>query len=475
MTTVTAQLTTFPVVSDIAAILLLIAINALFVTAEFAIVSVRRSRINQLVEAGDVQAVAVQDLQHSLERLLSTTQIGITLSILALGWIGENAVATALASWLTQLKLPIAHERSIHTIAALVIFLLIAYLQIVLGELVPKSLALLYSEQLARVLAAPSLALSRLFNPVIWVLNQSTQGLLRLVGIRHTGQGWLHHQLTSEELQLIIATERESPELEEDQRELLTNVLEFRDVTTSDVMVPRTSIVPIPYTATFQTLLDQVAKSGYSRYPVIGESLDEIRGIVAFKKLAEPLARGELQLETPIQPWVSPAQFVPENMPLSELLEQMQESNQSMMVVVDEFGGTAGLVTLDDVLIEIIGDLPEMEEESQFQVLDDQTYLVQAQMHIEEVNELLNIDLPITDDYQTLGGFLLYQFQKIPTVGEVLVHDDLELTVISAVGPRLHQIQIHRLVTAPPPSTDGEGTINGTTTPNQADADDRMP
>jgi CBS domain containing-hemolysin-like protein len=449
MTTVTAQVINSPVISNILAIVLLIAVNAFFVTAEFSIVSVRRSRINQLVEAGDVQAVAVQDLQRSLERLLSTTQIGITLSILALGWIGENTVAEALTVWLNQTAIAASHKEVAHSIAIPLIFLLIAYLQIVLGELVPKSLALLYSEQLARFLATPSLALSRLFNPFIWILNQSTQAMLKLAGIRYAGQGWHHHQLTSEELQLIISTERESPELEEEERELLTNVLEFRDVTASEVMVPRTSIVSLHEDATFQTLLDQVAESGYSRYPVIGGSLDSIKGIISFKKLAEPLANGELQPSTLLQPWVLPAQFVPENMPLSELLAQMQRSHQTMVMVVDEFGGTAGLVTINDLVVEIIGDLPEMDEESQFQILDDRTYLVQAQMHIEEVNELLDVELPLTDEYHTLGGFLLYRFQRIPTVGEMLHHDDLELTVISAEGPRLHQIQIHRLMVEP--------------------------
>ncbi len=477
MTTVPAQLPESSISSNVLAILLLIAVNAFFVTAEFSIVSVRRSRINQLVEAGDIQALAVQDLQRSLERLLSTTQIGITLSILALGWIGKNAVVDSVLVVLKTLSISTAQEEIAQSIAVPLVFLLIAYLQIVLGELVPKSLALLYSEQLARFLATPSLALSRLFNPFIWVLNQSTQGLLRLAGIRYAGQGWHHHQLTSEELQLIIATERESPGLEEEERELLTNVLEFRDVTTSEVMVPRTSIVALPQDATFQTLLDQVAESGYSRYPVIDESLDDIRGIVSFKKLAEPLARGDLKPETPIQPWVLPAQFVPEHMPLSELLAQMQQSHQTMVVVVDEFGGTAGLVTIDDLLVEIIGDLPEMDidEEPQFQILDEQTYLIQAQMHIEEVNELLGLDLPVTDEYQTLGGFLLYQFQKIPTVGEVLHHEGLELTVISAEGPRLHHIQIHRLAVDAPSNSADIDEPDGVILPEQISPEDSDP
>ena len=428
-------------------VLLLIAINAFFVTAEFSIVSVRRSRINQLVGAGDVQAKTVQDLQRSIDRLLSTTQLGITLSSLALGWIGESTMAVLMAAWLGQLPVSSALRQTLaHSFAVPMAFLLIAYLQIVLGELCPKSVALLYSEQLSRFLGPPSLAIARFFNPFIWVLNQSTRWLLQLVGIQYTGQGW-YNQVTPEELQLIIATSTESTGLEAEERELLNNVFEFGEVLAEEAMIPRTSIAAIPYDATFQTVLEEVAASGHSYYPVMGESLDDIRGIISFKGLAEPLAQGLLTPESPIKSWIRPARFVPEYMPLNELLPLMQRSRQAMVMVVDEFGGTSGLVTLTDLVAEIIGETPESEssEELTVKILDDRTFLVQAQMDIEEVNELLNLSLPLTDDYQTLGGFLIDQLQKIPAEGEVLLYKNLELSVVSAEGPRLDQIRIQRL------------------------------
>ncbi len=409
-------------------------------------VSVRRSRINQLADAGDVQAKTVQSLQRSIERLLSTTQIGITLSSLALGWIGESTMAVLVAAGIGQLPLPPSVSQFMaHSLAIPITFFVIAYLQIVLGELCPKSVALLYSEQLARFLGPPSLAIARFFNPFIWILNQSTRLLLRLVGIQYTGQGW-YNRVTPEELQLIITTERESTGLEAEERELLKNVFEFGEVEAVEVMVPRTSIAAIPSTATFQTLLEEIAQTGHSRYPVMGESLDDIQGIIYFKELAQPLSQGQLTLETPILPWIRPARFVPESMPLSELLPLMQRSHLIMMMVVDEFGGTAGLVTLKDLIAEIIGDNsePESTEELPVQILDEHTFLVQAQMDLEEVNELLDLNLPLADEYQTLGGFVLYQFQKIPVQGETLNYDNLNLTVVSAEGPRVHQIRIHR-------------------------------
>jgi CBS domain containing-hemolysin-like protein len=428
-------------------VLLLITINAFFVTAEFSIVSVRRSRINQLVDAGDIQAKTVQDLQRGIDRLLSTTQLGITLSSLALGWIGESTMAVVVATWIDQLPLSASVVQALsHSLAIPIAFLLIAYLQIVLGELCPKSVAMLYSEEIARFLGPFSLAIARFFNPFIWVLNQSTRLLLRLGGIQYTGQGW-YNQVTPEELQLIIATSSESTGLEAEERELLSNVFEFGDVPATEVMVRRSNMTALSIEATVRDLLEEVAQSGHSHYPVTGESLDDICGMVHFKELAEPLVQGTLNLESPIKPWVCPARFVPEYTSLGELLSLMQQSRQHMVIVVDEFGGTAGLVSLQDIVTQIIGDSPEPESEEarSIQILDENTFLIQAQMNLEEVNEQLHLDLPLTDEYQTLGGFLFYQWQRIPNPGEALQYANYELTVVSAEGPRLHQVQVHRI------------------------------
>jgi len=448
-------LTVRSITSRLLSVMGLIAINAFFVTAEFAMVSVRRSRINQLVDAGDIPAKTVQALQRDIDRLLSTTQLGITLSSLALGWIGERTMAVLIAAILTALPLPeVTRQVLAHTFAIPIAFIAIAYLQIVLGELCPKSVALRYAEQLARLLGPPSLAIAQFFNPFLWILNQSTRMLLRLVGIRDVDRSW-YSRVTPEELQRIIALEGESTGLEAEERELLSNIFEFGDVSADEVMVPRTQITALSSDATFGQLLEEVAQSGHSRYPVIGESLDDVRGIIHFKELAEPLSRGEISLDTPIQPWVRPARFVPEYTPLSELLPTLQRSTQPMVMVVDEFGGTAGLITMQDLIAEIIGDIAEDEdtEEVSVQTIDYRTFIVQAQLHLEEVNEVLNLQLPLIDDYQTLGGFLIYQMQKIPKIGEGLNYDDLEFKVISAAGPRLHQIQIQRRDTTPPLQT----------------------
>ncbi|NEP15667.1 MAG: HlyC/CorC family transporter [Leptolyngbya sp. SIO4C1] len=423
-------------------VIVLIALNAFFVAAEFSIVSVRRSRINQLVSGGDVQAKTVQSLQQSIERLLSTTQLGITLSSLALGWIGEDTVAILLSFWLAQLPLtPEMTQFLSHSIALPLAFLLIAYLQIVLGELCPKSVALMYPEQIARIIGSTSLTISRLFTPFIWVLNQSTRFLLRLVGIRDQRRHYA--SLTPEELQLIISTSAETPGLDQGEREILNNIFEFRDVTVEEIMVPRTRVAALDEDATFQNLLDEMVDSKHSRYPVIGDSLDDIRGIIYFKELAKPLSNSQIQPHSPILPWIKPARFVPTSLPLNELLTRMQRLGHAMLIVVDDFGGTAGLVTLQDVTAEIIGDVYEVADEDRIIVLNTSTALVPAQTDIETVNEQLGLNLPITEDYQTLAGFVIFYLQKIPQVGEKLTYSDaLEFTVTAAEGPRLNQIQI---------------------------------
>ena len=446
-----SQLISTDLVWKLLSVLLLIAINAFFVTAEFSMVTVRRTRIHQLVQAGDIPAIAVEMLQRSIDRLLSTAQLGITLSSLALGWIGENSIVSVVNAWLESWNLPGSLGNFLaHSLSVPITFFLLAYLQIVLGELFPKSVAMLYSEQLSRFLGPSVKAIVRFFSPVIWILNQSTRYLLKLFSIEYTGQSW-RPPVTPEELQLIISTERESTGLDISERELLNNVFEFGEITAQDVMTPRTKIITLPENANFQTLLEEMTSKGHSRYPIIGESLDDILGIVYFQDLATPLSMGKMTLETRIAPWMRPSRFVPEQTLLSELLPMMQQEKPAMVIVVNEFGATVGIVTIQDVIAEIIGNAGgrTVIDDLLVQMSEKQTFLVQAQINLEELNEVLHIDLPLAREYQTLGGFLLYQLQRIPNKGEIYTYDNLEFTVVSVIGPRLHQIEIRKLLHKP--------------------------
>jgi CBS domain containing-hemolysin-like protein len=427
-------------------VFLLIVLNAFFVAAEFSLVSVRRTRVSQLVAAGDVPAQTVQSLQRSLDRLLSTTQLGITLSSLALGWIGESTMTVFVKKLLSFLPFSLNWQNLLsHGFSLCLAFLIVAYLQIVFGELYPKSLALIYAEPMARLLAAPIGVISQIFKPFIGILNQSTRFLLVLTRIPEVDLQ-RSNRVTCEELQLIISMEGELTGLEAAERKILNNVFQFGEITAAEIMVPHNRLIAIPSTATFQELLLNVVNSGYSCYPVAGDSGDDIRGLIDFKDLALPLAEGQLNLTTPIKPWLKPVRFFPETTPLNELLTVMQESFLKMVIIVDEFGRTAGLLTLKDLIGEILGTFPPSDQSGtlEYQLLDESTFLVQAQMNLEDVNKALNLSLPLADEYQTLAGFILHHWQKIPRVGEQLYYQNLEFTIISKVGPRLEQIKIYR-------------------------------
>lgn len=427
-------------------VFILIGINAFFVTAEFSIVAVRRSRISQLVANGDLQAQTVQSLQRSIDRLLSTTQLGITLSSLALGWIGERTMATSIVALIEKLSISETMSRAIaNSLALPLAFIILAYLQIVLGELCPKSIALMYPEKIARFFGPPSVVIAGIFRPFLAILNLSTRLLLKLVGVEYSSKGW-YEQVTSEELQLIIATERESVGLEAEERRLLKNVFDFRDDTAEQVMIPRTDIKFLSLTTTFDELLNAICEVGYSGYPVIGNSLDDIRGIIHYKKLAEPLLKGQLDKTSTIESWIEPVSFIPESTSLNELLPLMQQSLQKMVIVIDEFGGTSGLITLHDLVAEIVGDGGNNSDSGieAVQRIDDNTFLVSAQTNLEEVNEQLELNLPLADNYNTLGGFLLEQWQKIPEQGERLEYGSLGFTITVADSNRLYQILIHK-------------------------------
>ncbi|WP_309738937.1 hemolysin family protein [Chamaesiphon sp. OTE_20_metabat_361] len=412
----------------------LIAIDAFFVIAEFSILSVRRSRISQLVAAGDDRAKQVQDLQRGIDRLLSTTQVGISLSSLALGWIGERAVAQVFAQQLESIP-------QAHALAIPFTFVLLAYLQIVFGELIPKSIALIYAEQIARFLGAPSLAIARIFSPLIWVLDRSTKLCLRLVGIRARYDS--RDRVTFKELQAIVATERESSGLGIEQREILTKVLAFADTIATDVMVPSTQIVTVPQTASCQSVLIKVATTGHSRYPVTDTSVNKIVGVVSFKDFVTLLAQGKPAGQIPIAQWIRPVEYVTESTLVSVALQQMQQSDTHMTIVVDEFGNTAGLITRQDAIAEMIGMNVSSDRPTQlFQKLADGTFLVQAQINLEDLNQQLKIDLPLSDDYQTLAGFLLKKLQHFPQPGESLDYGNWNLTIISTIGPRIDRVRV---------------------------------
>lgn len=424
-------------------VLLLVFLNGFFVATEFSLVSVRRTRIDQLVEEGNRAALAVQRSQKQLDRYLSATQLGITIASLALGWIGESAIAALIDPLLSQIP-ALSTPAAIHTISAAVAFFLLTYLHIVLGELAPKTLAILYPERTALVVSRANEIFFALFAPFLMLLNWSSSLVLRAIGVRGAINSH-NNPMGADELQLLISSSTPGS-LDKGEQELLENVFEFGDAVASDVMVPRTSIDAIPLGSTIKEVFAEVAESGHSRYPFYEDSLDTVLGMVHIKDLITRLAQGELQFSDDIEPLVRPIQFVPENKRISELLTQMQRERQAMVIVVDEFGGTAGLLTIENLLEELVGNIADEGEQppAEIVMLDERTALVQAQTDLEDVNEHLDLELPLSDEYKTLGGFLMYQLRKVPEPGEQFIFENLELTVLEMEGPRLERIRLAR-------------------------------
>jgi CBS domain containing-hemolysin-like protein len=442
------------VFSRLFTIFVLIAINAFFVAAEFAVVSVRRTRIQQLVQEGDLQAKTVQNLQRDIERLLSTTQLGITLSSLALGWMGEKAIAEMLFSWLNPSDTDGQNYWLIHSLSIALAFAIIAYLQIVLGELCPKTLAIAHSEPFARFLGPISLSISRLFTPLVWLLNQSNRVLLRLLRVP-VGQDATLSSVTAKELQLILESSSEQSDIQDEERELLRNVFESGERLVEEVMIPRTSIDPIEAQSTVREFLEEVSRTGHDYYPVIDESLDQVRGILYYKDVVRELP-ASLNLEASIQPWIQTAWFVPEGTPIQDVLQQMQKYKLGVIMVREsEFDGTAGLVTLQDLIRAIIGieEEPPSPAEEPIIEQDNHTFIIQAQTDVTEVNEHLGIELPLLEEYQTLGGFILNHLQKIPAAGELFQYDNLEFKILSTEGPRIDRVlvRVEDVLTDPEP------------------------
>jgi CBS domain containing-hemolysin-like protein len=411
----------------------LLLVNALFVMAEFSVVALRRSRVHQLVDEGSKPAIVIQRLQRQIDRFLSATQIGITLASVTLGWVGKENVTATVQVWLGNTELSIAF-------APLISLTMIVYLQIVLGELVPKSVALIHAENLALWLARPSEIMMELMGPFLWLLSQSSRLLLRAIGVEYSPKSW-YSAVSAEELQRIITTSTESSGLEAEERQLLKNVFEFSDITAGEVMIPRTNIAYLEVNHTIRDLFAAVAQFHHRRYPVIGESLDDIRGIVDLKEI---ISKFPGDIDQPLSPFIRPVRFVSEDLYLAELLPQMQRSNQQMVMVVDEYGGTAGLVTMTDIIREILGNSNESPSQAvpEIKVVDERTFLVQAQASVEEVNETLGLDIPLHEDYQTLGGFVMFHLQRIPTQGEQFIFHNLEITIASMNGPRIDRVRI---------------------------------
>jgi CBS domain containing-hemolysin-like protein len=422
------------------AVLALVAANGMFVAAEFAIVSVRRTRLIPLIERGSRTARLVLRASEDPNTFLAATQLGITMASLGLGWIGEPAVAPLLEPLLRGLALPI-QEATSHLVAGALAFTLITMLHIIFGELMAKSAALWRPESTALVVAPPTDLFYRVFRPFIWVLNSTANATLSLFGLRAPSG---RHVYSSEEIGLLVTESRRAGVVEEEEALLLHRVFKFADRLVEEVMVPRVSVRGVEKDLTVLDAVSAVREAGYTHLPVFAEDLDHIVGMVHAKDLLLAYAGG--RAGEPVEKVMRPVLYVPEMKPVVDLLEEMRRRGIQLAVALDEFGGTSGIVTIEDLLEELVGEIPgELRPERRLIVLQQaDRIVVDATIPLDALNEAFRIALP-TEEANTLGGFIFHHLGTIPEVGATFRYETLEFKIESATRTRIGLVQIRKV------------------------------
>ncbi len=421
------------------ALLGLVLMNGFFVAAEFALVSVRATRIDQLASEGNWSARTVQKAMNDPNRFISACQVGITLASLALGWIAEPAIGHLIDPALSRLfgEISFISER---VISAAIALFIVTMLHIVIGEQVPKMIALQRSERTA-LMSAPVVSwLSVPFRPVISLLYWLTDRVLHLLGLHWEGEHSLVY--TEDELKMLVTASRQRGFLEQSEQEMIERVFQFADIMADEAMVPRTEMVALSVDASYEEILSHVLDSGHSRFPAYRADLDDVIGIFYSKDLLRMSSTGDRR-DFKLQQWIRPAVFVPEHMPLDELLATMRAKQSHAVIVVDEFGGTAGLVTLEDVLERIVGDVDDRlsEHGPDVEQLEDGVVRLSGLMSIHDVNEQFgtHIDDPF---YNSLGGYVFGQIGRRPAVGDEVAVNGHLLRIAELDGLRIDRIDL---------------------------------
>ncbi len=426
---------------NIALTLFFVVLNGFFVAAEFAIVKVRASQIELRAREGSMLAAIARNILEHLDAYLSASQLGITLASLGLGWIGESVVSTIVLDSAHALGVTLDPE-VLHTISIVIAFSIITVLHIVVGEMAPKSLAIRRSEAVTLAVAIPMRAFYIVFRPIITSLNAMSNMMLRAVGIEPAPEHEVH---SPEEIRYLIAESSKQGALEISERELIENVFEFTETTASQVMVPRSKVVGVDGTLPVEELVDFVMNEGYSRLPVYIGSIDNIIGIIYAKDLLTLMHHKELII---LQDILHAPYMVQEDVKIKRLLRDLQRDKVHLAVVLDEFGGTAGLLTLEDILEELVGSIQD-EYDEEAPLVQEQTpgsYELDASIRIDEANELLPYPVPERDEYETIGGLITHIAGRIPSTNDVIVLDVYDCTVLSSTPRRVERVRlVHRI------------------------------
>src|SRR5579863_1918842 len=434
-------------------ILLLVAANAFFAAAEFALVSVRDTRIQQLIESGRIGARIVQRLHQNLDEVVNGVQLGITMVSLTLGWIGEPMVASLVGSLPIVQRLPHVAIYA-HTIAIAIAFTLITYMHVILGELVPKTLALQRAEQIALAVAAPMEAFLTITRPVLFFMRRSGGLVLRLFGAQPTRRGAVH---SPDELKLIVTASRQFGQIPEFQEEMIHSAIELDSITVREVMVARPDIFSLPSDLQLDDALVRVVEGQHSRIPVYDplRGPEHIVGVLYYKDLMRWMRLRLSNLGQSSATRISRMQIgqimhdvvvVPETKVLAELLAEFKERRRHLAVVVDEFGSTAGVITVEDILEQLVGNIEDEFDVSPSEpALEDESVLVlEGSVNIRDLETQHGLSLPRDAGFETLAGFILARLQRIPQLRDCFEYEGRRYTVEELEGHRIARVRIEK-------------------------------
>ncbi len=418
--------------------LVLIGLNAFFVAAEFALVKVRDSRIQQLEQEGSSRARVVRRVLGDLDSYLSVCQVGITVASLALGWVGEPAVSHLISPLLEAVG--VGSERVVEVVSVVLGFGVITYAHLVFGEQAPKYFAIQKSEKVSLWISRPLDVIRLPFQPIVWIVNTSTNFMLRPWGIR-LGEDMEAH--SEEELRIMISSSTASGILDPEERDYLNNIFDFGDTVAREIMVPRPDIEALPHDAPLEELAEKAAFGRYTRYPVYEDDPNRILGAVHVKDLFR--AAKEDPEDFDIRPLIRDCLVVPENKPIEQLLRGFQERKLQMAIVIDEWGSVEGLITIEDVLEEIVGEIQDEfdEDEASIEEIGENLFAIDGRIPISDVNDRFELDLP-NEDFDTIGGYVLGSLGRPPNVGDTVKAESVTLNVKSVDGPRVSMLTLRR-------------------------------
>lgn len=420
------------------AVVILVLANGFFVAAEFALVSVRKTRIAELISQGNSRAQWVRKAIEDPDRFIAATQLGITLASLGLGWIGEPALGKLLRPIINLFPAAIEDGLS-HSLSAGLAFALITFLHVVVGELMPKSIALQSPERTSLAIARPTVLAEGIFKPAIWLLNGTGNFLLKLLGFESASPHELVH--SAEEIKMLATASAESGIVKDSEEEMVHAVFEFGDMFVRQVMVPRTEMIAMQAHASLERVIEIAIQHPFTKFPVYEQSLDQVIGVVHLKDLVKALHGGENSAKNAMD-LMREVIFIPETARLSDLLARFRARKNHIAIVLDEYGGTAGVVTLEDLLEEIVGEISDpFDDEPEIKPLPDGTFSVDGLSLIDEVNE--HFQLTLSDpNYDTIAGYILGQLGRMAQIGDVLTVDGATLRVTAMDGLRIDRISI---------------------------------